>query len=75
MFFSDYEAFSKDPANKDLSEYEKGWKYISKQYQVQFAGTIFHAHLTCALDSEQCQKVFQVVQDSIFSEAIDVAGL
>jgi len=71
--FSDFEQFTKETVNSQLSDYEVGWKYILKQYQVHFAGNAFHPHLTCALDSEQCLIVFQAIQDSLFREALDVA--
>jgi len=71
--FSDYEAFASEPANAKLDDYDKGWKYISKQYQIHFAGTMFYPHLTCALDTDQCQKVFDVIQESLFKEAIQVS--
>lgn len=99
--FADFEQFEKDPANSQMTDYEKAWKYISKQYQrmlfsssrffsfpfflifslyfstnvflVHFAGGIFYPYLTCALDTEQCQKVFNVIQDTLFKEAIEAA--
>lgn len=71
--FADFEQFEKDPANSQMSDYEKAWKYISKQYQLHFAGGVFYPYLTCALDSEQCQKVFNVIQDTLFKEAIEAA--
>lgn len=71
--FSDFESFSTDPANAQLSQFEKGWQYISKQYHIHFAGSTFYPHLTCALDTEQCNKVFLVVQDTLFKEAITVS--
>lgn len=68
--FSDFNTFVQDPANSQLDQFEKGWKYISRQYQVHFAGSTFYPFLTCALDTEQCNKVFTVIQDQLFKDAI-----
>jgi len=70
--FSDYESYSKQ--NPNMNNFEKGWTYLSKQYQAHFAGgTPFYPHLTCALDTDQCKIVFQVVQDTLAKEALEVA--
>jgi len=69
--FADFEQFEKDPANSQMDDYEKAWKYIAKQYQLHFAGGSFYPFLTCALDTQQCQKVFDAIQDTIFKEAIE----
>jgi len=71
--FSDYETFANDPQHASMDDYEKGWRYISKQYQIHFAGTTFHPHLTCALDTNNCKKVFDVIQDNLFKEAVQVS--
>jgi len=71
--FSDYEAFANEPANSQMNDYDKGWHYIKSQYSIHFAGTSFYPHLTCALDSEQCQKVFLAIQDTLFKEAFAVS--
>jgi len=71
--FSDFEGFSNDPANASMSAYDKGWNYVSKQYHIHFAGSTFYPHLTCALDTEQCNKVFSVIQDTLFKEALNIS--
>jgi len=75
--FSDYEQFVKDPANCDAKwdDYEKGWKYIEKQYKIQFSGSQFYPHLTCALDTEQCRKVFLVIQEKLLTDVLAGSGL
>jgi len=74
--FSDYETFIADAAYKDLPDFEKSWKYISKQYYAHYAGELtFYPHLTCALDTEQCRIVFNVVQDTILKENLEMFQL
>jgi len=71
--FLDYEQFITEPECASMNDYEKGWNYIARQYQIHFAGQTFYPHLTCALDSEQCNKVFHVIQDTLFREALQVS--
>jgi len=71
--FSDYEQFIREEKNQNMNDYDLGWNYIARQYQIHFAGTIFYPHLTCALDTEQCKKVFTVIQDTLFKEAIQIS--
>jgi len=72
--FKEYEQFEKDPAVNGLDEYEKSWRYIAKQYKMQFSGSIFYTHPTCALDTDNCKKVFTAIRDTLFKEAINVVG-
>jgi len=72
--FRDYEEFEKDPSVKDMDEYEKSWRYIAKQYKLQFSGSAFYTHPTCALDTDNCKKVFQAIRDTLFKEAVAVVG-
>lgn len=70
--FSDYAAYSE--TCKDMSEFEKAWKYISKQYTAHFVGTVFYAHLTCALDTEACSKIFSSVRETLLRDVVSRAG-
>lgn len=72
--FKDYEVFEKDPSVANMDEFEKSWRYIAKQYKLQFSGSTFFSHPTCALDTDNCKKVFQAIRDTLFQEAINVQG-
>eukprot|EP01126_Amoeba_proteus_P008807 TRINITY_DN13331_c0_g1_i1.p1 TRINITY_DN13331_c0_g1~~TRINITY_DN13331_c0_g1_i1.p1 ORF type:complete len:186 (-),score=53.82 TRINITY_DN13331_c0_g1_i1:178-660(-) len=67
--FADYEAFAQklDP---NMNDFEKGWHYISKQYQIHFLGSIFYPHVTCAIDTDQCAKVFDVVREGLIRDTV-----
>jgi len=69
--FSDYNAFANDASNANFDAYDKGWKYISKQYKIHFSGSVFYPHLTCALDTENCRKVFVAIQETLFKQGAD----
>jgi len=69
--FLDYEQFSQEPENANLSDFEIGWRYISRQYKYHFSGTGYYVHLTCAIDTENCLKVFKAVRDSLFREVAE----
>jgi len=69
--FSDYNTFANDASNANFDAYDKGWKYISKQYKIHFSGSVFYPHLTCALDTENCRKVFAAIQDTLFKQGAD----
>jgi len=71
--FSDYEQFSNEAIVANCDSFEKGWKYISRQYQIHFAGSVFYPHLTCALDTNSCQKVFNAVQETLLKEVVKLA--
>jgi len=71
--FSDYTAYS-EQCPKEMSEFERGWNYISKQFKSHFAGSVFYPHLTCALDREGCQKIFNSVRERLLSDVVRTAG-
>jgi guanine nucleotide-binding protein subunit alpha len=69
--FADYPAFHNSAAVGNVSDFEKGWRFIKEQYAKYFAGTSFYAHTTCAIDTESCKKVFKSVQDQMFRTAAE----
>lgn len=78
FFFSLYHAFIPFPLTLPLTLIlplilSPTLPSLSLTILVHFAGGIFYPYLTCALDSEQCQKVFNVIQDTLFKEAIEAA--
>jgi hypothetical protein len=45
-----------------MSDFEKGWRYICKQFNQHFSGSEFYPFVTCAIDTDNCKKVFDAVQ-------------
>eukprot|EP01128_Nolandella_sp_AFSM9_P010648 TRINITY_DN73_c1_g3_i1.p1 TRINITY_DN73_c1_g3~~TRINITY_DN73_c1_g3_i1.p1 ORF type:complete len:360 (-),score=86.69 TRINITY_DN73_c1_g3_i1:125-1204(-) len=75
-FFEDYEDFCAElEDNEDMSEYERSWAYIRHQYIEAFAGARLYPFITCAVNTDTCQKVFSAVRDTIISGALSTAGL
>jgi len=68
--FSDYEKFVSSEENISTDEFETAWKYISKQYRNNFSGQKFYVHLTCALDTDNCKKVFDSIVDTLLETAM-----
>jgi len=75
-FFEDYEQFCENlenGANKD--EFDKSCEYIKAQYIDAFHGNRLYPFITCAIDKDNCQKVFAAVRDTVISGALTGAGL
>jgi guanine nucleotide-binding protein subunit alpha len=67
--------FEKVTSTSEFAKYDimaKSWKYILKQFSSQFEGCSFHPHLTNALDTELCRKVFITLQDTIVAETLNL---
>ena len=45
-----------------MDDFEKGWRYIVKQFNRLFSGSEFYTFVTCAVDTDNCKKVFDAVQ-------------
>jgi GTPase SAR1 family protein len=76
--FEDYEAFVNEftKGRKDeVNEVEKGCAYIQSQFVEAFNGTRLYPFVTCAIDTENCDRVFAAVKDTIISQALAKAGL
>lgn len=75
-FFEDYEQFCENlenGANKD--DFEKSCEYIKAQYIDAFHGNRLYPFITCAIDKDNCSKVFAAVRDTVISGALTGAGL
>jgi len=67
--FEDYEEFEKKYTN--LTELEKSCLYMKEKFISVFNGSRLYMFFTCALDTDNCQKVFMAVRDTIVSLFID----
>jgi len=75
-FFEDYDAFVNELKDKDnLSEFERSCEYIKFQYVEAFNGSRLYPFTTCAIDTENCDRVFAAVRDTVISQALTGAGL
>jgi len=74
-FFEDYDSFVSELKDKDLSEFDKSCEYIKAQYVEAFNGNRLYPFVTCAIDTENCDRVFAAVRDTVISQALTGAGL
>jgi len=75
-FFEDYEQFCQELENSaEMGEFEKSCEYIKAQYIDAFHGVRLYPFITCAIDKDNCIKVFAAVRDTVISGALSGAGL
>jgi len=75
-FFEDYDAFVSEHKERQLmSEFECSCEYIKQQYVEAFNGNSLYPFVTCAIDTENCDRVFAAVRDMVVSRALHIAGL
>jgi len=75
-FFEDYESFVnglEDSASR--SDFDKSCEYIKTQYIDAFNGARLYPFITCAIDTDNCNKVFAAVRDTVIATALAGAGL
>jgi len=73
--FSDFDQVASSPEFSSYNTYEKSWQYVLKQFRSHFEGYTFYPHLTNALDTELCKKVFSVVQETVVRETLKMSSL
>jgi len=74
--FVDYEEFIKSTsALKDANDEDRGYEYIKTQYVNNFSGAKLYPFRTCAIDKDNCQKVFMAVKDAVLSTVVGMAGI
>jgi len=66
--------FFSDISQEDAKDYEASWKYIQTRYQANFRGTRLYPHITCAIDTSNCKRVFTAVRDTVITGALNDAG-
>jgi len=72
-FFEDYEEFTKTLEATD--EFTKSCEYVKKQYIEAFEGAALYPFVTCAIDKDNCNKVFDAVRDTIISNELTGQGI
>eukprot|EP01126_Amoeba_proteus_P065285 TRINITY_DN9258_c0_g2_i2.p1 TRINITY_DN9258_c0_g2~~TRINITY_DN9258_c0_g2_i2.p1 ORF type:complete len:328 (-),score=49.85 TRINITY_DN9258_c0_g2_i2:577-1560(-) len=74
--FVDYDDFVRNNGHlQDASDEDKGYEYIKSQYVNNFAGARLYPFKTCAIDKDNCQKVFTAVKDTVISSALTGVGI
>jgi len=75
-FFEDYESFVTGLENSESrTEFDKSCEYIKTQYIDAFNGARLYPFITCAIDTDNCNKVFAAVRDTVIANALAGAGL
>jgi len=75
-FFEDYETFVGGLENvSEMDDFDKSCEYIKAQYIDAFNGARLYPFVTCAIDTENCDRVFAAVRDTVISSALAGAGL
>lgn len=74
--FLDYEEFvANNSALKDASDEERGYEYIRTQYANNFSGIRLYAYKTCAIDRDNCKKVWTAVKDTALTTSLKDVGI
>uniref|UniRef100_A0A6B2L7U7 Uncharacterized protein n=1 Tax=Arcella intermedia TaxID=1963864 RepID=A0A6B2L7U7_9EUKA len=75
-FFEDYDSFVGGlEEGAKLDDFEKGCEYIKWQYVEAFNGDRLYPFVTCAIDTENCDRVFESVRDTVITHALTQSGL
>jgi len=56
-----------------VSDYDQSVDFIKKRYEEQFKGSRLYSQVTCAIDTQNCKRVFTAVKDTILMNALDAA--
>eukprot|EP01125_Pyxidicula_operculata_P008387 TRINITY_DN281_c0_g2_i1.p1 TRINITY_DN281_c0_g2~~TRINITY_DN281_c0_g2_i1.p1 ORF type:complete len:354 (-),score=81.05 TRINITY_DN281_c0_g2_i1:641-1702(-) len=73
-FFEDYTSFVPEVQADD--EYTKSCEYLKHQFVSAYSGGgRLYPFITCAIDKENCERVFRSVQDTVINVALNTAGL
>jgi len=71
-YFHDYDEFTLK--HQEFTELERSCEYVKDQFTRAFSGSRLYFFVTCALDTDNCEKVFLAVRDSILSRMINNSG-
>jgi len=75
------EKIKKEPVNKyfddiseeDGSDFDQCCKYFQSKYEECFSGKKLYTFVTCALDTSNCEKIFDAIKESILEESMTFA--
>jgi len=67
-FFKEY------PSDK-AQDYDASVKFLQDKYEKKYRGsTALYPYTTCAIDTQNCDKVFSAVRDTVLTGALEEAG-
>jgi len=66
--------FSDFPEDRNGQNYDDCLNYLQVRYQTKFKGSRLYPHVTCAIDTLSCRKVFTSVRDTVITGALSEAG-
>jgi len=66
-YYSDYDDFVKKLSRPDLSDFDAGCEYMADRFDKVFKGCRLYTFVTCALNTDNCRKVFSAVNDAIIA--------
>jgi len=59
-----------DITEEDGGSYEAGIEYVQKKYEEAFNGSVMYPYITCALDTENCKRVFAAIKDNVIVQGV-----
>jgi len=57
------------------ADYETAIAFIRDKFEDKFNGHRLYPYVTCAVDTENCSRVFQTVQDNVITTVVRAVGL
>jgi hypothetical protein len=59
---------------KGNDDYDSGVKFIQQKYEAVFSGSLLYCYVTCAIDKNNIERVFQSVKNSILIRSLESTG-
>jgi len=66
--------FFDDISEQAGKDYEESCIYIQNRYKQNFKGSRLYPYITCAIDTQNCKRVFTAVRDTVITGALNDAG-
>jgi len=66
--------YFKDISDKEPMNFETSCMYIQKKYEKKFKGSQLYHFVTCAIDTENCKRVFDSVRDTVIQNILEFVG-
>jgi len=66
--------FYDDISEEEAADFDKSCKFIQRRYEANFKGSRLYPYVTCAIDTNNCKRVFTAVRDTVITGALNDAG-
>lgn len=70
-----FHSYFPEVPEKDGTKFDECCSFIQDKYEEAFRGTRLYPYATCAIDTENCARVFHTVQDTIVTSSLSMVGL